>query len=74
MKSAKIMIRQVHKFISVDSVGKYNIVLFKLWCSLEAAILFFCSNCNDNICNFNETVCMQWLSWVFVNHSKYAFV
>ena len=68
MKSAKIMIRQIHKFISVDSVGKYNIVLFQVVVLIRRGSTFCCSSCNDNICNYNETVCMQWLSRVFVNH------
>ena len=46
-------------FISVDSVGRERSKLFQVVVLiLEAAITFFCSNCNDNS----------------VHHSKDAFV
>ena len=38
-----------YRFISVDSVGREKSKLFQVVVLiLEAAITFFCSNCNDN--------------------------
>ena len=61
------------RFISVDSVGREKSIyttsnFLKLWCSFRSG---------DNIFSVQvatTTVCMQWPTRVFVNHSKDAFV
>ena len=57
------------RFISVDSVGREKSKIFQVVVLiLEAAISFF------SVQIAATTVCMQWPSRVFVNHSKDAFV
>ena len=58
-----------YRFISVDSVGRENSKLFQVVVLiLEAAITIF------SVQIATTTVCMQWPTRVFVNHSKDAFV
>ena len=58
-----------YRFISVDFVGREKSKLFQVVVLiLEAAITFF------SVQIAMTTVCMQWPTKVFVNHSKDAFV
>ena len=58
-----------YRFISVDSVCRENSKLFQVVVLiLEAVITIF------SVQIATTTVCMQWPTRVFVNHSKDAFV